>query len=74
MKNAGSFDDVPAARGHGGQLPAAEHLLDHGAALNWLPGWEQLTPLDAAARSAATDVITWLYSPSANTSSELRDD
>lgn len=24
---------------HGGQQPAAAYLLDHGAALNWLPAW-----------------------------------
>lgn len=58
----------------GGQLRAAEYLLDHGAALNWLPGWEQLTRLDAAARSAATDVITWLHSQGASTSGGLRSD
>lgn len=59
---------------HGGQLSAAQYLLDRGAALNWLPGWEQLTPLDAAARGAAADVVTWLHSQGANTSSELRGD
>jgi ankyrin repeat protein len=61
-------------RFHGGQLEAAAYLLDRGAALNWLPGWEQLTPLDAAARSGATDVITWLHSRSARTASDLRGD
>jgi uncharacterized protein len=59
---------------HGGQLEAAEYLLDRGAALNWLPGWEQLTPLDAAARSGASDVITWLHSRGARTASDLRGD
>jgi len=56
---------------HGGQLRAAEYLLDHNAALNWIPGWEQLTPLDAAARSGATDVITWLHGHGARTASEF---
>lgn len=59
---------------HGGQQPAAAYLLDHGAALNWLPGWEELTPLDAAARSGATDVITWLHGLGARTASQLRGD
>lgn len=59
---------------HGGQLNAAEYLLDHGAALNWLPGWEKLTPLDAAVRSAAAEVITWLHGHGASTSSQLRGD
>ena len=72
--DADQINDAFWAACHGGQLRAAEYLLDHGAVLNWLPGWEQLTPLDAAARSAATEVITWLHSQGANTSSELRDD
>jgi ankyrin repeat protein len=57
---------------HGGQLEAAKYLLDRGAALNWLPGWEELTPLDAAARSGASDVITWLHGVGARTASDLR--
>lgn len=56
---------------HGGRLAPAQFLLGHGADLNWLPGWERLTPLDAAARSGATDVITWLRSRGAKTSSDL---
>jgi len=59
---------------HGGQQPGAAYLLDHGAALNWLPGWQELTPLDAAARSGATDVITWLHGLGARTASDLRGD
>jgi len=61
--DADQVSDAFWAACHGGQLRAAEYLLDHHAALNWLPGWEQLTPLDAAARSGATDVITWLHGP-----------
>lgn len=72
--DADQVSDAFWAACHGDQLRAAEYLLDHGAALNWLPGWEQLTPLDAAARSAATEVITWLHSQGANTSSEPRGD
>ncbi len=59
---------------HGGQQAAAAYLLDHGAALSWLPGWEELTPLDAAARSGATDVVRWLHGLGAKTASELRGD
>ncbi len=72
--DADQISDAFWAACRGGQLRAAEYLLDHGAALNWLPGQEQLTPLDAAARSTATDVITWLHSQGASTSSELRSD
>jgi ankyrin repeat protein len=56
---------------HGGRLEAARFLLDHGAELDWIPGWENLTPLDAATRSAATDVITWLRDHHAKTAAEL---
>lgn len=37
-----------------------------GADLDWIPGWENLTPLDAAVRSGATDVIAWQRERSAN--------
>jgi ankyrin repeat protein len=45
---------------HGGQLASARYLLDRGAQLDWLPGWENRTPLDAAERSGATEVVAWL--------------
>jgi uncharacterized protein len=45
---------------HGDQRAAAEFLLDRGAALNHLPGWERLTPLDAAERSGAHELAAWL--------------
>ena len=44
---------------HGGQPATAELLLDQGADLNWI-GYDHLTPLDAAIRSDATDLIQWL--------------
>jgi hypothetical protein len=56
---------------HGGQLQAAQFLLEQGADLDWIPGWENLTPLDAATRSAATDVIGWLRERGAKTATEL---
>ncbi|OLT14856.1 hypothetical protein BJF78_16965 [Pseudonocardia sp. CNS-139] len=45
---------------HGGQQACAAHLLDRGAAIDWLPPWEQRTPLDAAVRSEATELVVWL--------------
>jgi uncharacterized protein len=45
---------------HGGQRQAAEYLLDRGADLNWIPPWEPLTPLDAAERSEAAELVEWL--------------
>jgi hypothetical protein len=45
---------------HGGQREVAERLLDRGADVNWISTWDQLTPLDAARRSEATDLAAWL--------------
>ncbi|MBC7788599.1 MAG: ankyrin repeat domain-containing protein [Anaerolineae bacterium] len=47
---------------HGGQRAAAEYLLARGADINWIPGWEKLTPLDAARRSNASELADWLQS------------
>jgi uncharacterized protein len=44
---------------HGGQREAAALLLDSGADLNWV-GYDGLTPLDAAERSGAMDLVEWL--------------
>lgn len=44
---------------HGGQRDTADYLLARGADLNWV-GYDGLTPLDAAARSDAAEVVTWL--------------
>lgn len=45
---------------HGGQRGSAEFLLDRGADLNWIPEWEAMTPLDAARRSSADELVEWL--------------
>lgn len=44
---------------HGGQRVAAEYLLDRGANLQWV-GYDGLTPLEAARRSGAGELVTWL--------------
>ena len=49
---------------HGGQRTAAEYLLGRGADLNWI-GYDGLTPLDAAIRSGASELVEWLSSRSA---------
>lgn len=46
---------------HGGQQAAAAYLLDRGANLNWI-GYNHLTPLDAASRSRANELVEWLQS------------
>jgi uncharacterized protein len=45
---------------HGGQRLTAEHLLARGAELSWVSTWDGLTPLAAARRSGASDVVEWL--------------
>lgn len=45
---------------HGGQQAVAEYLLDRGANLNWISTWDNLTPLDAARRSGADELVAWL--------------
>jgi hypothetical protein len=56
---------------HGGQRSAAEYLLDRCADLNWIPPWEALTPLDAAERSDAHELVEWLRKRGAKSASEL---
>ena len=56
---------------HGGQRSSAELLLDRGAELNWISDWDGLTPLDAAKRSSADDLVQWLCSQGAKSASEL---
>jgi ankyrin repeat protein len=45
---------------HGGQRRAAEYLLERGADLNWVAGWDQHTPLDMAQTAGAEDLVEWL--------------
>ncbi len=45
---------------HGGQRQVAAYLRDRGADLNWI-GYDGLTPLDAARRHGAEDVVAWLH-------------
>jgi uncharacterized protein len=56
---------------HGGQPKSAEYLFGFGAAINWLPPWENLTPLDAAIRSNAHELINWLRNCGAKSFKEL---
>jgi hypothetical protein len=56
---------------HGGQRGAAEYLLDRGGDLTWIPPWERLTPLDAARRSDAGELVEWLFAHGAKSASEV---
>ena len=44
---------------HGGRRSTAEILLEAGADPEWM-GWDSLTPLGAAERAGAPDLVTWL--------------
>ena len=46
---------------HGGRLDTARYLLERGADPNWV-GYDDLTPLDAARRSKAHELVDWLRS------------
>ncbi len=57
-----SSDEITAAFWHacrGGQLHAAQYLLDKGANLNWV-GWDNTTPMDAAQLSGNQELVAWL--------------
>lgn len=45
---------------HGGHQECAHYLLERGADIDWVPPWEPLTPLDAAQRREAPDLVVWL--------------
>jgi ankyrin repeat protein len=47
----------------------AEYLLGRGADVNWV-GWDGLTPLDAAQRSNADELVRWLRSIGGTTARE----
>lgn len=55
---------------HGGQRIAAEYLLARGADMNWI-GYDDLTPMDAAKRSGATDLVDWLRGRGAKAANPL---
>ncbi len=51
-------------------MKAARFFPAHNAALNHLPSWENLTPLDVAIRSNTTDLVDWLHAQGAKTYKE----
>lgn len=57
---------------HGGQLAAAQLLRGKGADVNWIPPWEDSTPLDAATRASATAVADWLHTQGARPAAQER--
>jgi ankyrin repeat protein len=57
---------------HGGQASTAAYLLDRGADVNWLPHWEDATPLDAAEGAKASALAAWLRGHGARRDRERR--
>jgi ankyrin repeat protein len=57
---------------HGGAQQCAEYLLERGAAVNWIPDWEERTPLDAAERGGSDELARWLRERGGKPASELR--
>jgi ankyrin repeat protein len=55
---------------HGGQRGPAEYLLGRGAQLHWV-GYDGLTPIDAASRSGAAELVEWLRSQGAKPAKDL---
>ncbi|MGH7505253.1 MAG: ankyrin repeat domain-containing protein [Longimicrobiales bacterium] len=56
---------------HGGQRATVEYLLERGAAIDWLPPWEQATPLEAARRNGFDQLADWLESQGAHVARDL---
>ena len=56
---------------HGGRAEVAALLLERGADLDWIPPWEHLTPLDAAEREGATELVAWLRARGARSAADL---
>jgi ankyrin repeat protein len=56
---------------HGGQLTPAAYLLARGADVDWLPDWEDATPIDAAESAEAPALVAWLRRQGARTAQEL---
>ncbi len=57
--DVGSLDALLWGACHGGQLGTASVLVDAGADLDWR-GWDDLTPLGAAERAGAAELVAWL--------------
>jgi hypothetical protein len=56
---------------HGGQKEAAEFLLNLGANINWI-GYDNLTPLGAAERAGANELVAWIHHRGGRSTDEVR--
>lgn len=55
---------------HGGRGDCAAYLLERGADINWIPPWEDVSPLDAAQRDGGDDLAQMLRARGARSASE----
>jgi uncharacterized protein len=55
---------------HGGRQAATALLLARGGDINWV-GWDELTALDVAERSEASELVKWLRERGGRSASEL---
>jgi hypothetical protein len=55
---------------HGGRQEAAARLLERGADINWI-GWDDLTALDVAERSDASELVEWLRERGGRSAADL---
>jgi hypothetical protein len=55
-----------------GSAPAPSTCWSGAPDPDWVPPWEPLTPLDAAARGGADDLVAWLRTRGARPAAELR--
>lgn len=66
---AGNVTDAFWIACHGGRLRCAQLLLAAGAERDRIPPWEPLTPLDAAERDGAHELVEWLRAQGARSAS-----
>ncbi len=55
---------------NGGQLAAAQYLVEHGADINWI-GWDEKTPLDLVDENTEAELASWLRAQGAKHAKEL---
>jgi ankyrin repeat protein len=71
LPSSDQINDIFWGACHGGRIKAAQFILDHGANVNAVPSWENLTPLDVAIRSKASELVEWLREQGGKTYKEL---
>lgn len=71
LPSSDQINDIFWGACHGGRIKAAQFILGHGANVNAVPSWENLTPLDVAIRSHASELVEWLRKQGGKTYKEL---